>query len=130
MYTAQAPSRTQNANVVPQNPILVEYYSLSLSLCKAVTSGANATCQTLFFSFSFSPSLLSPNRECNRPQKYVIKVQILKPFPQLKQKKSLRERREMTTADAKKRKLLTVDDIKPSLRGIFLRARSSFAPFR
>jgi hypothetical protein len=36
----------------------------------------------------------------------------------------------MTTADAKKRKLLTVDDIKPSLRGIFLRARSSFAPIR
>tara|TARA_B100000482_G_scaffold48652_1_gene32449 strand:+ start:1343 stop:1507 length:165 start_codon:yes stop_codon:yes gene_type:complete len=35
----------------------------------------------------------------------------------------------MTTADAKKRKLLTVDDIKPSLRGIFLHARSFLPRF-
>ena len=35
----------------------------------------------------------------------------------------------MTTADAKKRKLLTVDDIKPSLRGILSHARSFLPRF-
>jgi len=34
----------------------------------------------------------------------------------------------MTTADAKKRKLLTVDDIKPSLRGIFCTRSLFFCP--
>jgi len=44
------------------------------SLSEAATSGANATCQNLFFSFSlsfsFSPSPLLSAFECNRPQVY------------------------------------------------------------